>query len=112
MKEGKHHHQWRRQWRKVVRGGTTRLRKPKEMSAADGNRAADESRGLAAPTMDEGVLRASKSNRLPTALAEASEHDERARKRWLPGPLVGTITLLALAFIAVITWFIARMPNK
>jgi hypothetical protein len=113
MKEGKHHKQWRRQWRKVVRGGTTRLRKPKPTLPPGGsNMPPDESQSLVAPAVDDGVLRAKKSNHLPTALAEASEHDERARKSWLPGPLVGTITLLALAFIAVITWFIAQMPNK
>jgi hypothetical protein len=113
MKEGNRHNQWRRQWRKVVRGGTTRLRKPKSTLAPGGsNVPPGESLSLAAPASNDGVLRANQSNHLPTALAEASEHDERAGKSWLPGPLVGTITLLALAFIALITWFIAQMPNK
>src|SRR5690349_6095493 len=105
MKRGNHHNQWRRQWRKVVHGGTTRLRKPASMLAhGETDRPLDESQSLAAPAMnDDGVLRANKSNRLPSALAEASEHDEHVRNSWMPGPLVSTITLLALAFIAIIT---------
>ncbi len=110
MKRENHHGQWR-QRRKVVHGGTTRLRKPGGPPAPEGADA--QPGGTGAPvSMDDGVLRAGKSDRLPTALAEASEHYGRARRSWLPGPLVTTVALLALLFIAVITWFIAQMPRK
>lgn len=59
--------------------------------------------------IDEGVLRLGRSSQLPKALAEASESDENSVR---PGSLVISITLAALIFIGIITWFIAQMPVR
>ena len=73
----------------------------------------DEPSGLSIPSNDNsGVLRLDKSSRLPTALAEASEYDEDGQTGWMPGSLVMTISLLAILFIVIISWFISQMPGK
>ena len=118
MKHGKLTRRLQRKVRRVISGGTTRLLKPliKAESAQDEMPASpDESSNVpvsdnpVANNYDGGVLRLGKSSHLPTALAEASEHNEHG---WLPSALVITITLMAILFIAIITWFISRMPGK
>jgi hypothetical protein len=103
MKQNKHYKKLRR----LVRGGTTRLQKPALLPAKKPSETLREpSNGSLS---DGGVLRLDKSNHLPTALAEASEDGPNSL---MPGPLVITITLAAIIFIAIITWFISQMPNK
>ena len=130
MKHGKLTRRLQKKVRRVISGGTTRLLKPEVIEAEitpdemplalDDEVASDESFNLPFPddtvadqpsgdTYTGGVLRLDKSNRLPTALAEASEHNEHG---WMPSTLVITITLLAILFIALITWFISQMPAK
>lgn len=102
MKQNKHYKKWRR---RLVHGGTTRLKKPAGLElppeAPDGN--------PHDPTTDSGVLRLDNSSRLPTALAEASDTGEDGL---MPSRLVLSITLMAVVLIGIITWFVARMPNK
>ena len=130
MKHGKLTRRLQKKVRKVISGGTTRLLKPEVIETEiapdempltlDDEVAPDESFNF--PVPDDalavqpssdiyagGVLRLDKSSRLPTALAEASEHNEHG---WLPGTLVITISLLAILFIVMITWFISQMPAK
>ncbi len=119
MKHGKLTRRLQRKVRRVVSGGTTRLLKPEtieaEIAPDEITVSPDESFDVPVagdPVLNEyasGVLRLDKSSRLPTALAEASEHNEHG---WLPSTLVITITLLAILFIAIITWFISQMPGK
>jgi hypothetical protein len=113
MKQGKHQKRWRQRWRKVVHGGPTRMLKPR--SAPTPRKAEtplDESPSLPVPSDDNnGVLRFDRASRLPTALAEASEYEDGQRS-WMPGSLVMTISLLAIVFIVIITWFISQMPDK
>ena len=103
MKQNKHYKKLRR----LVHGGTTRLQKPALLPAKK------LSETLREPSndslSDSGVLRLDRSDHLPTALAEASENGQNSL---MPGPLVITITLTAIIFIAIITWFISQMPNK
>lgn len=97
----------RRRLRKVIYGGITRMLKPETPPART---ELDEAPVTAAARSgNDGVLRLDQSGRLPTALAEASESDDES---WLPSRLVVLITLLALLFIAIITWFISEMPAK
>lgn len=86
--------------RKRVSGGVTKLTSAKPTFAI----APDTSAGA-----DDGVLRLESAAHLPTALIEASDSGDPSVK---PGPLVLTITGLALVFIIIITWFIAHMPAK
>ena len=114
MKHGKLKRRLQRKVRKVISGGTTRLLKPEiieaEIAPDEMPGSPDESFNLPVPDNDtSGVLRLGKSSHLPTALAEASEHNEHG---WLPSALVITITLMAILFIAIITWFISQMPGK
>ena len=100
MKQHKHYKKLRR----LVRGGTTRMQKsaaPVGTPVTILNQATGQ--------IDEGVLRLDKSIHLPTALAEAGENGENSLK---PGPLVISITLAALIFISIITWFISQMPAR
>lgn len=105
---------WRRQLRKVVRGGTTRLLKP---APAAGGRlkpgTTPEALREAIQNLDNsGVLRLDRSTKLPAALAEASESGEDGQNGWLPSTLVISITLIAILFIGFITWLISQMPDK
>lgn len=100
MKQHKHYKKLRR----LVRGGTTRMQKsaaPAPAPVTVLNKTTSQ--------IDEGVLRLDKSTHLPTALAEAGENNENS---WVPGSLVISITLAALTFIGIITWFISQMPAK
>lgn len=88
----------RRKAQVAVRGGTTRLRRA---TMIEPPAVADKPSGIIRP--DTGNLI------LPESLMEAS--DERPRKN-LPGPFMIVITILAIAFISVIAWFVSRMPGK
>jgi hypothetical protein len=51
----------------------------------------------------------SDAERSPEALKDAGDVKLSAL---LPGRIMLTITILALIFIAIITWFVSRMPAK
>lgn len=100
----------RRSLRRAVRGGISRLRK----QVLPGNRPAAD---LApTPPPEAGILRPDAASwRLPNGLMEAGDHDPHpanGRWPWLPGPVVLTITILALLFISLIAWFVSRMPAR
>jgi hypothetical protein len=79
----------------AVKGGTFRLRKEPQPAAENPH---------------TGALRFdSEESRLPEALAEASE---TASTDFMPGRVMLVITILAVVFIAIITWFVSRMPQK
>ncbi|HMV87000.1 MAG TPA: hypothetical protein PKC13_28330 [Blastocatellia bacterium] len=102
MRQNKHYKKLRR----LVRGGTTRMQKP---AAPSSENASAKVLNQPANQIDEGVLRLDKSNHLPMALAEAGENGETD---WKPGSLVIGITVGAIVFIGVITWFISQMPAR
>lgn len=107
MKQGRLKKRLRRTVRKVISGGTTRLVKPAAVTIAQ------QSHDPVIPASDEGLLRlTTETLRLPSALAEASETSESGRHWMMPGRVMLTITTAAIAFIAIITWFISRMPEK
>ena len=91
----------RRRLLQAVKGGTLRLRKEPQASAAT-------------PATEEppraGVLRFdSEGWRLPEALAEAGETESNGLK---PGWVVAGIAILAVVFIAIMAWFVSQMPEK
>jgi hypothetical protein len=47
--------------------------------------------------------------RLPEALAEAGEAESNSL---IPGGAVSVIAILAIAFIAIMAWFVSQMPEK
>ena len=95
VKSNKHAKGKRRRPRHAVKGGTTRLINP-ALTAPSGNGA--------------GILRPDTAEmRLPDALIEASDNSER---KLMPGNVTLTITILAITFIAIITWFVSQMPEK
>jgi hypothetical protein len=47
--------------------------------------------------------------RLPESLAEAGESGST---NIMPGRIMLTITILAVIFIAIMTWFVSQMPKK
>lgn len=90
-----------RRWRRRTKGGITRLTSAQRAFPVEAMLPANH---------DEGVLRIeSETGRLPAALVEAGDSSEPGIK---PGGLVLLITAVALAFIIIITWFIAQMPTK
>lgn len=93
--------------RRLVQGGTTRLQRPVPPPAIQAPKEIPQISDK--DLIDEGVLRLDKSSHLPTALAEASENGENSL---MPGPLVITITLAAIVFIGIITWFVSQMPAR
>ena len=105
MKQGKLKKRFRRKLRKVISGGTTRLIKPSIDNA-------DHS-GQLRSIPDEGLLRLkAETLRMPSALADVSENSQ-ADQDWIrPGRVMLTISGLAVVFIAVITWFISKLPAK
>jgi hypothetical protein len=85
----------------AVKGGTFRLRKEPQATAAP--EAGEEPRRA-------GILRFdSEGWRLPEALAEAGETESNGL---LPGRVVSVIAILAVVFIAVMAWFVSQMPEK
>jgi len=104
MKQGKLKRRLRRTVRKVISGGITRLVKPA---------AVEQSNEQTISADEEGLLRLkTEALRLPSALAEASEEGESSQHWLMPGRVMLTITAAAIAFIAIITWFISQMPEK
>ena len=79
--------------RRVVKGGLARI------SRRERTEKAQPASGIIRP--DTGALR------LPSDLS-----DEENQNSVLPNRVVLTITILALLFIAIITWFVAHMPAK
>jgi hypothetical protein len=98
----------RRGWRiyHAVKGGTHRLRKqPRAATPPTPEGGAPE----AHPT--GGILRIdSDAYHLPEAFVEAG--DIESNDHLLPGRVMLTITLLAIAFISIMAWFVSQMPNK
>jgi hypothetical protein len=47
--------------------------------------------------------------RLPEALAEAAETESN---NLIPGRVVLINSILAIVFIAIMTWFVSQMPEK
>jgi hypothetical protein len=85
----------RRRLPHAVKGGQHRLRKEPEASAEN---------------HQVGVLRFdSEGWRLPEALAEAGE---TGSTDFMPGRVMLVITILAIIFIAIMTWFVSQMPEK
>src|SRR5919197_4522678 len=85
----------------AVKGGTLRLRKEPQASIAT-----DDSLN----NHHAGVLRFdSEKWRLPEALIEAGEADSSSPR---PGRLMLVISILAVAFIAIMAWFVSQMPEK
>jgi hypothetical protein len=104
VKRGRKSKRIRRRLRHVVKGGPFRLReKPAaaEPAAASDTQAHNDQHGIL--RFDEGTLH------VPGALAEAGESESNGL---MPGPVVTVITILAVAFIAVIAWFVSQMPEK
>ena len=102
----------RRILERAVYGGLSRLRKrpPTADLLPDQEEPVDPNNGT---NPNAGILRpGTASLRLPTALAEAGETDSDGPQSWMPGPVVITIAAAAIAFIAIIAWFVSRMPAK
>jgi len=113
----KHRKSKRRTLRRTVRavhGGLSRLRKQAIGSASD-DPAPHSDNGAHS---DAGILRPNSGYlRLPEALAEVGETEaddsssQSGLSDWMPGRVVLVITALAIAFIAIIAWFVSRMPD-
>jgi len=86
----------KRKLRQFVKGGTTRLINPDRVREK--------------PEISEnGILRQNTGVlRLPDALVEASDAQSA---NLLPGPIMITISIIAIIFISIIAWFVARMPD-
>ncbi|MCI0659558.1 MAG: hypothetical protein L0220_00635 [Acidobacteria bacterium] len=88
--------------RNAVKGGTTRLIKPRISATAD------EPAGLSGNGL--GMLRPDNQGlHLPGALIEASgaRHEGSA-----PGRFMVLIVSVAVIFISIITWFVSDMPER
>ena len=89
----------------AVKGGTRRLRKEPAAPPTPPTGSAPETQ---APG---GILRFDSAGRqLPEALIEAGETE--SNNGLLPGRVMLTITLLAIAFISIMAWFVSQMPDK
>jgi hypothetical protein len=90
----------------AVKGGTHRLRKkPRDTSPTPPEISAPDTRPTA------GILRVdADAYHLPEAFVEAGETE--SNDGLLPGRVMLTITLLAIVFIAIMTWFVSQMPRK
>jgi hypothetical protein len=101
MKRNKRTRRERRRHFQAVKGGAIRLRKlPKAAIEPD---AAEERYGAGAMRFD------SEKWRLPEALVEVGEADSSGPR---PGRLILVISILAVVFIAIMTWFVSQMPEK
>jgi hypothetical protein len=103
MKRGKQAKESRRRKPKVISGGLVRLASRKKLNA---NSSSDSPSYNS--NNDLGMLRPA-AERSPEAAKEA---DDVKRSALLPGRIMLTITILALIFIAIITWLVSRMPAK
>jgi hypothetical protein len=102
LKRNKKTKRVRRRLIQAVKGGTLRLRKEPQTTAAP--EAGEEPNRT-------GILRFdSEGWRLPEALAEAGETEES--NGLLPGRVVSVIAILAVVFIVIIAWFVSQMPEK
>jgi hypothetical protein len=99
VKRNKRTKRGRRGLPQAVKGGTHRLRKeprPAPEAVAENHRA--------------GALRFDAEElRLPEALAEASE---TGSTDFMPGRVMLAVSILAIIFIAIMTWFVSQMPEK
>src|SRR5262245_11483490 len=102
----------RRILERAVYGGLIRLRnKPSPVNDLPKKEESADSRN--GTNSGAGILRPGTTNlRLPAALAEAGESDSNGSQTWMPGPVVIFITAAAIAFIAIIAWFVSQMPAK
>jgi hypothetical protein len=97
MRRSKQAKEGRRRRPKVVSGGPVRLTSTKKLHAD--------------PSL-ESVTRSS-SNNLGILRPDAPNDAGDVRtSALLPGRIMLTITILALIFITIITWFVSRMPAK
>src|SRR5215510_15358592 len=97
VKRNKRMKRGRRRFLQAVKGGTFRLRKEPQAAAAPA--AAEE-------PPRAGVLRLDAEGwRLPEALAEAGETESNGLR---PGRVVSVIAILAVVFIAIMTWFVSQ----
>jgi hypothetical protein len=103
MKRAKAPKESRRRKPKVVSGGPVRLASTKRLQA---NSAPDSASHSSSNNL--GILRPD-MERLPAAPKGAGDVKLSAL---LPGRIMLTILVLALIFIAIITWFVSRMPAK
>jgi hypothetical protein len=103
MKRAKHASEGRRRKPKVVSGGPVRLASTKKLQAAPSSDSASHS-----SNNNLGIMR-SDAERSPKAVEGAGDEKPSAL---LPGRIMLTIMVLALIFIAIITWFVSRMPAK
>jgi hypothetical protein len=107
MKRGKVPKESRRRKPKVVSGGPVRLASTKRLHANSPPDSASHS-----SSNNLGILRSAAERSpepLPEPLKDAGDVKSSAL---LPGRIMLTITVLALIFIAIITWFVSRMPAK
>jgi hypothetical protein len=89
-----------------VKGGLHRLRKKKEPAVL----VPPESAAPRDHNHIAGILRLEdESWRLPEALTEVGETEGNGLA---PGRVVIVITTLAIIFIAIIAWFVSRMPGN
>ena len=93
----------RRRLYQAVKGGPFRLRKKPEAAAPAPS-------GDGAAGRPAGTLRFDSDNlHLPEALAEAGETELNGA---MPGRVMLIITILAIAFISIMAWFVSQMPDK
>jgi hypothetical protein len=103
MKRGKVPKESRRRKPKVISGGPVRLASTKRLHA-------DSSSNLAHPnSSNESGIVYSDAERSPDAPKDAGDVKPSSL---MPGRIMLTIMVFALIFIAVITWFVSRMPEK
>src|SRR5262245_30848513 len=100
IKRKKGHSKQRLLNRNAVKGGTTRLIKPRISATAD------EHSGISGNCLG---MNGTENLQLPDALIEASgdRHDGSA-----PGRFMLVIVAIAVVFISIITWFVSGMPEK
>ncbi|MBO0724639.1 MAG: hypothetical protein J2P52_03485 [Blastocatellia bacterium] len=91
----------RRRRRQAIIGGTLRLRNETPVASAPDAAEGPHHAGILRPDSEEW--------RLPEALAEAGEADSNSFR---PGRVMSAITILAIVFIAIMTWFVSQMPEK
>ena len=103
MRRSKQAKESRRRKPKVISGGPVRLTSTKKPPAAPSPDSASYN-----SSNNLGILR-SDAERSPEDLKDAGDVKLSAL---LPGRIMLTITLLALLFITIITWFVSRMPAK
>jgi hypothetical protein len=101
MRRSKQAKEGRRRKRKAISGGPVRLASTEKPHA-------DPSSASHSSNNNWGILRPD-AERSADALKESAGVKPSAL---LPGRIMLTIMALALIFIAIITWFVSRMPAK